>query len=30
MNRESNDQQPKEYKLSGEEVAKHCNDKDCW
>lgn len=30
MNHESNDQQPKEQKLSGEEVAKHNSDKDCW
>lgn len=30
MNHESNDQQPKEHKLSGQEVAKHNNDKDCW
>ena len=30
MNHESSDQQPKEHKLSGQEVAKHNNDKDCW
>ncbi|CAF9940821.1 hypothetical protein IMSHALPRED_002180 [Imshaugia aleurites] len=30
MNHTSNDQLPKEQKLSGQEVGKHNNDKDCW
>ena len=30
MNHESSDQQPKGRKLSGQEVAKHNNDQDCW
>lgn len=30
MNHESNDQLPNEKKLSGKEVAKHNNDRDCW
>ncbi|KAM0797240.1 FMN-dependent dehydrogenase-domain-containing protein [Usnea florida] len=30
MNHESNDQLPKQHKWTGEEVAGHNNDKDCW
>ena len=30
MNHESNDQLPKQQRWTGEEVAGHNNDKDCW
>lgn len=30
MNHESDNQLPKVHTLSGQDVAKHNNDKDCW